>query len=360
MKLLILTQKIDANDDLLGFFHAWTAEFAKQCEKVTVIALGVGKYDLPSNVKIFSLGKNELKIENCKLKIIKKFIYLINFYKHAWQERSNYDAVLVHMNAEYVILGGPLWRALGKKVGLWYVHKQTGLKLKLTVALTDVIFTTSPASFRLASPKIKIVGHGIDIPKFAHIFRVQEDGVFRIICVGRISEIKNQRLLIEAADILVNKKGIKNIKIDLAGGPVYERDIAYQHKAAQLAEERGLSDFVNFMGSVPYRGIANIYARADLSVNLSPTGGMDKVVLESMVAGLPVIVFNKAFIFLRALSKNFVLEEASAAELADKIVALMNLNQEERAKLIAQSREVVSRDHNLVKLVNRIIEELTR
>jgi glycosyltransferase involved in cell wall biosynthesis len=351
MKLLILTQKIDINDDLLGFFHAWAAEFARQCDKLTIIALGVGEYSLPKNVEVLSLGKEK---GGSKIK------YLFNFYRYIWQERKNYDAVLVHMNAEYVLLGGPLWRALGKKVGLWYVHKQTGLKLKLTVALADVIFTTSPASFRLASSKIKIVGHGIDIPKFTHISRAQENGVFRIICVGRISEIKNQRLLIEAADILVNKKGVKNIKIDLVGGPVYERDIAYQHRIVQLAKEQGLADFVNFTGSVAYREIADIYARSDLSINLSPTGGMDKVVLESMAAGLPVIVFNKAFIFLRALSKNFVLEEAAAAELADKIVALINLNREERARLIALSREAVSRDHNLVKLVSRIVSELTR
>jgi len=40
MKILILTQKIDKNDDILGFFHGWVAEFAQHCEKVTVIALG--------------------------------------------------------------------------------------------------------------------------------------------------------------------------------------------------------------------------------------------------------------------------------------------------------------------------------
>ncbi|MEK7538915.1 MAG: hypothetical protein AAB552_03680 [Patescibacteria group bacterium] len=57
MKLLILTQKVDQNDDILGFFHGWIREFAKHAEQVTVIALGVGEYDLPKNVRVFSLGK---------------------------------------------------------------------------------------------------------------------------------------------------------------------------------------------------------------------------------------------------------------------------------------------------------------
>jgi len=43
MKLLIVTQKVDINDDVLGFFHDWIKEFAKNCEKVTVICLGKGE-----------------------------------------------------------------------------------------------------------------------------------------------------------------------------------------------------------------------------------------------------------------------------------------------------------------------------
>ena len=57
MKLLILTQKVDENDDVLGFMHGWIKEFAKHYEKIIVVALGVGQYDLPENVKVLSLGK---------------------------------------------------------------------------------------------------------------------------------------------------------------------------------------------------------------------------------------------------------------------------------------------------------------
>ena len=57
MKLLICTQKVDKNDDLLGFFHAWIAEFAQNCEGVTVVCLFRGEVDLPENVRVLSLGK---------------------------------------------------------------------------------------------------------------------------------------------------------------------------------------------------------------------------------------------------------------------------------------------------------------
>src|SRR3989338_3997811 len=96
MKLLIITQKVDKNDPILGFFHRWLEEFAKNVEKLTVICLGKGEYDLPENVRVLSLGKES---GHSKIK------YLRRFYKYIWMERKNYDAVFVHMNPEYVILG---------------------------------------------------------------------------------------------------------------------------------------------------------------------------------------------------------------------------------------------------------------
>ena len=79
MKLLIITQKVDINDDVLGFFHRWIEEFAKHCEKITVICLQKGEYNLPDNVKVLSLGKEGA---------MAKIKYALNFYKYIWQERK--------------------------------------------------------------------------------------------------------------------------------------------------------------------------------------------------------------------------------------------------------------------------------
>ena len=59
MRLLIITQKVDRSDPILGFFHRWLVEFAAHCEKVTVIGQLVGEHDLPRNVDVHSLGKEE-------------------------------------------------------------------------------------------------------------------------------------------------------------------------------------------------------------------------------------------------------------------------------------------------------------
>ena len=47
MKLLIITQKVNKIDPILGFFHGWIIEFAKHFESITVICLEKGEYNLP-------------------------------------------------------------------------------------------------------------------------------------------------------------------------------------------------------------------------------------------------------------------------------------------------------------------------
>src|SRR3989344_3044591 len=100
MRLLIVTQKVDIKDPILGFFHRWIEEFAKNFEKVIVVCLEKGEFYLPENVKILSLEKEESK---------SKVRYIVHFYKYIWEERKNYDTVFVHMNQEYVLLGGLFW-----------------------------------------------------------------------------------------------------------------------------------------------------------------------------------------------------------------------------------------------------------
>jgi len=48
---------MDSSDAVLGFVHQWVSEFAKQFERISVICLERGINNPPSNVKVYSLGK---------------------------------------------------------------------------------------------------------------------------------------------------------------------------------------------------------------------------------------------------------------------------------------------------------------
>lgn len=364
MRLLILTQKVDQNDDVLGFFHRWIAEFAKHCDQVTVIALGVGEYHLPANVCVFSLGK-ELR-ERSDLKNLdprsvleeqlRKVRYILNFYRIIWRERKNYDTVFVHMNPVYVILGGSLWRVWGKKVGLWYTHKHVDMKLRVAEKFADAILTASSESFRLPSNKVEIVGHGIDTEIFKPIKKAESE-VFRIVTAGRISPVKDYETLVKAIEVLL-QEGVF-VQADIIGGPVTALDKNYFEQLCNLVREKKLEKAVRFIGPTPNKDLPGCLQRADIFVNMSRTGSLDKAVLEAMACGVPVITSNEAFNkVLGTDATTLVFRAGDTKAFADRIRDTKALSLDGRIALGLRLRAIVEKDHNIKILIPRILDVL--
>ncbi len=344
MRLLIITQKVAKNDPILGFFHKWLEEFAKNFEKVTVTCLEKGEYDLPGNVKVLSLGKE---------KSISRLKYLINFYKYIWQERKNYDAVFVHMNPVYIALGGILWKFLSKKISLWYVHKQVSFKLRIAEKLAHIIFTSSPESFGLKSRKVKYVGHGIAINDLCPV----QDRLPRsltLMHIGRITAIKRCEALIDALKIL--KSNFSNLKLIFVGNAVTPLDQSYQSRLKGRIKTLGLEENVEFRGNVPNQKIRDQICAADATVNFSPTGGMDKVVLESFSVGVPAFFANFAFLnVVKDRSLDFHITPATPETLAIKITEFFSSTEK---KDINQITDYVRENFSITALVSQIKNEL--
>lgn len=58
MNLLVVTQKVNAEDAILGFFVQWIEGLARRVNRVFVLALETGPHELPDNVEVISLGKD--------------------------------------------------------------------------------------------------------------------------------------------------------------------------------------------------------------------------------------------------------------------------------------------------------------
>lgn len=293
-RLLILTQKVDINDPILGFFHRWIEEFAKHVEQVTVIALGVGEYQLPKNVRVFSLGKEHG---------VSRLGYIFNFYRLIWRERKNYDVVFVHMNPEYVVLGGICWRLWGKRVALWYTHKSVDLKLRIASLLTHTILTASKESFRLQSKKAHIVGHGIDTDFFSPDDSIKRELFF--LSAGRLSPVKRHDLVIE----ITAREGIL---LHIAG----EGD---ERENLESLARRGGANVV-FHGALNQAQLRDEYRRAARFVHRSETGSLDKVVLEAAACGCPVDTTDPSLAGL-PLSPSYIREHHGLSSLIPHILS---------------------------------------
>lgn len=334
MRLLIITQKVDKNDDILGFFHRWILEFAKHYESVTVIALQVGEYDLTENVKILSLGK---EIGGSKIS------YIFNFYKYIWNERENYDAVFVHMNPIYIVLGGLFWKLWKKKISLWYTHKSVDLKLRIAEIFADNIFTASDKSFRMKSKKLYIMGHGIDANQFEKKSLETKDNKINILHTGRISRTKNIHLFIEIAEILKNK-GIE-FQMNIVGTPVTQEEERFFKKLKENISNKKLTEYFNFTGAVAPIDISSYYHKNDVFLNLSNTGSMDKTVLEAIISDMQLLVSNEAFEdILPDINKT----TKDPKQIAEDIIKIINIKPD------SSLREYVLKNHNLENLIQRL------
>ncbi len=355
MKLLITTQALDRNHPVLGFFHNWVAQFSKYFERVYVICLQEGECDLPPNVEVFSLSKE---------RGVSKLSYILRFYKTIWSKRKEYDGVFVHMNPEYMLLGGLFWRILRKKTALWYTHKNVDLKLKIAEKLVNKIFTASSKSFRLESKKVETLGHGIDISKFSSFEnsfrsytseserRENNENSSLLISIGRISPSKNYMLMIDAVKMLL-KKGI-DVKLKIVGAPASPRDEDYLEELKSKIAKNNLRNAIKLTKAIPYEKIEDELRKANIFINTSETGSMDKAVLEAMSAGVFVITSNEAFYELSKIDKVLFLQDKTAEKLAGNVKRILEMPRNRKKEIKEKLREEVFQKHNLENLIKKI------
>lgn len=342
MRLLIIAQKVDEDDDNLGFFCGWVREFSKHFSDVVVIASFVGRHSFPANVEVRSMGKEQG---------VRRFGRLYRFWEHFSIEYASSDAVFFHMIPEFVLLASPFLLSLRRTSALWYVHKQSDWRLRFAEKLVDFIFTASQMSFRLLSKRVIYTGHAIDTEIFKPNVGRDSNPEYRIISVGRIAPVKDCETIVLACREL-KRKWRRSWVLLFYGSPVLDRDHGYLVRLKKAVEENGLLENVRFEGSRPFAKISEVYRENDLFVSMSTTGSIDKSVLEAMASGIPVLTSNEAF--KSVLPESLFVERRTPGFLAERIMALA----ESRASDFDLRRVVVEK-HSLEHTIGKIARHLT-
>ncbi len=346
--ILIITQKVDKDDSILGFFHDWIMEFSKQYNNVIVICLQKGNYDLPKNVEILSMEKDKNPNKF-------KYIYLLN--KFAFENRNKYDYVFCHMSPLYVISGFVIWKILHKKISMWYVHRNVDLKLKIANLLSDYIFSSTKEGYRINTKKVKYLGQAILVNKFPYLKHkiLDKNTNINILTVGRITKIKNLDYLINTIKILKDKN--YNVNLNIIGEAKISSDIEYYNELKNQISKLGLNSNINFIGSVKYDELAHYYNINDIFVNLAPSGGQDKAVLEAMSSGIPTFVANTGFKdFYGEFASDMIFELNNVVSLSDKIVQY--IDQDNQIQITEIINKNIIQKADLSILISNISNEL--
>ncbi|MDR3570877.1 MAG: glycosyltransferase family 4 protein [Candidatus Pacebacteria bacterium] len=338
MRLLICTQSVDLDDPVLGFMHRWIVELAKRTETIHVVCLKEGRHELPKNVFVHSLGKEAGR---------SRIKYILNFYRYIFALRREYDSVFVHMNSEYVVLGGILWRLWGKKIVLWRNHKMPGLLVSIGVRLANVVCYTSPEAFVSKFPKAIKMPLGIDTEFFSP--GAEPPKPRSILFLGRLDPVKRVDVFVRALNTL-HEQGVAFVA-DIVGAPTEERS-KYAHDVRNDAAALALEGTINMHPAVPNDAARDLFRSHAIYVNLTPSGSFDKTIGEAMACGAVVVAQNE--VIKTIVPNDLFVHSDSIDGVLQALRFALELGENERRELAQKERAYIASEHSLTHLVDRL------
>ncbi|MBI3097387.1 MAG: glycosyltransferase [Planctomycetes bacterium] len=341
MRLVMLTQKVDRYDDLLGFVAPLLAHLAQECRRIDVCCLQEGRHDLPRNVHVHPLGKDWTPKKS-------KWGLRLARLAAGFVAEGDVDVWFGHMNPEFTLALAPFAKASGRPLVMWYAHRAVSLRLRAALAVCDAAATSVPAGLRLKSRKVHVIGQCIDTDAFVPHSEGPTDPP-TILAVGRISPIKDTRTLLGAFHRLVEEHGDRDARLRIIGEAALPADRGYEAECREFVRKHGLGGRVDFAGKVAHSSLPAIVAASAVGVNLAPTGAVDKAALESMACGVPTVVCNETFsqFFSAEDPRRLLFRAGDAADLAVRLRDVLSLPPATRASMSRRLRGMVIREHSV-------------
>lgn len=347
LNLLYITYRVDPADTLVGYVIGWLRLLAARADSIHVICLHAAPaLDLPANVHVHSLEKGQGN----------RLTVWLRFFHTIWSLRRAVNLVFAQFSPEYLLAAAPFALLFRWPLTLWYTHRHVDFKLRLATALAACVFTASPESFRLPTPKKVILGHGIDTARFTPADAPPTAPL--LLAVGRRAPIKHYELMINAVAALAPR--YPDLRLRIVGGDEGSAPPNYAASLQAHIDALGLGDVITLVGPRPYADLPAEYRTAALHLNFCPTGGLDKAVLEAMSAGLPNLVRNTSFAPIFAADSTLCLApDADLPTITAALDALLQLPPAERAALGQRARHVAVAQFSQTALIERLSAELT-
>jgi glycosyltransferase involved in cell wall biosynthesis len=300
-RLVFVTQRIDPDDPNLAAAIPMVAALARRLDEVTVLALDARPAGLPGNVRVRTFGAST------RLGRGLRFAAVL-----AGELRRRPQALVAHMSPVYAVLAAPLARPLGTKVVLWFTHWRRSRLLALAERLSTAVVTVDERSFPLPSPKLRAIGHGIDIGQFPCTERPPPP--VRLLALGRYSPAKGLDHVLRAIAL------VPEAELLVHGPTVTEEERGHRAELERLRDELELGGRARLEGPVPRDRVPALLGDATALVNNMRAGAPDKVVYEAAAACVPVLASNPVFDELLPPELRFARERPE--ELAERIRAL--------------------------------------
>jgi glycosyltransferase involved in cell wall biosynthesis len=352
MRLLLFNLATDADDPILGFTTGWIRALAERVEFIHVLTMRAGRLEVPSNVQVYSLGKEKGYSEPRRV---------FEFYRILARilREERVDVCFSHMMPLFTVMAGPTLKLMGIPIITWYAHLNVTWMLRAAHWLSNRMVASVSNAYPYRRDKFTAIGQGIDTSLFSPGAEITPEPIPLILCVSRLSPVKDHPTLIKAASLL-RKSWRQPFRVVIVGGPATSRDEPYVLSLHQQVKELGLKNIVCFEPAVSMNRLPEWYRRSDVNVNMTPTGSGDKVVWEAMACGRLCVVANKGFVqTLGTYANQCLFRYGDPQQLAERLRWTLALSYNERARIGDFFREQVVADHCLERLAQNLLKTFT-
>lgn len=355
MRLIFVTQRVDADDPILGATVAKLRGLAQRCEELIVITDRVGRHDLPANCTLRTYG--------ARTKIGRGIRYARALIPLLFSRRRP-DALIAHMCPIFLVLAAPPAKVVRMPLGMWYTHWAVDRTLRLATALADVALSVDRRSYPIDRPKVLGIGHGIDVAEFtARDAAPPGDGTLRLLALGRTSPSKGFATLVRAC-ALVHAEGLA-LKVAIHGASTTDEERRHRRELEALIEAEGLDGVVSVGDAVPRPLVPGLVRAADAVVNTTwsqPAGGaLDKVVYEAAACAVPVLACNPYFDqFLGGLPVDLLFASDNDADLARVLRGFAEADTARREEAGRELRRRVEIGHSVDSWADAVVATVRR
>lgn len=355
MRIVFVTQTLDADHPVLGHTLGLVAGLAQRCDEVVVLCATAGRFDLPSNVRVRTYGAAS------RLRRGASFVYAIARELSGGQRP---DAVVAHMVPLFLVLAAPFAKLRRVPLVLWYTHWRSSRLLRVATSLADTVLSADAGSFPLRSPKVRGIGHAIDIHRFAPSSEPREaERGLRLLALGRFAEVKGYQTLLHGLG-LVLERGI-DATLELRGPELTPVESRHRAELERIVRETpALGERVTFAQPIPHDAVPGLLHGVDVLVSATqPTSSetFDKVLCEGAACGVAVVASNRAVgALLDGLPIELRFPPGDATAFADIVERLAEADAGDRADIGAELRRRVVESHSVDSWADAVVGIVTQ
>lgn len=275
--VLFMTQVADPAHPVLGATLPKIRALAERVDEVVVLADTVAREALPENCRAhsFAAPSQAARGARCLAALVPEVV-------------RRPDAVVAHMAPVYALIAAPVTRTMRVPLLLWFTQQAGGPLLDAAARVVDAILTVDERSVPLHSPKVRAIGHGIDVDALPCV-PLRRAPLRRLLGLGRYAPVKGWETVLRALPEL------PEATLTLHGPVLTDADRVHRPELERLAGELGVSGRVTFGAEVAYQEVPHLFGLADAVVNATRGNAADKVVYEAAAACLPVFAASPVF-----------------------------------------------------------------